>query len=143
MAEKKKVDVLDRKSRIFEVLSKDYKWETYLYIFISLFLIEIGALILNSVIQFKDTIPLLGTYPTAFAIIIVVIGALSLVYALYPFIRQAFPEIKKVTWPKWSLFLENTVKTFVFLIVLTLVYFVFDIIIGETLSRVFNFTTSR
>lgn len=141
MAIKKKQDVLDRKSRILEVLSKDYKWETYLYIFISLFLIEIGALILNSVIQFKDTVPLLGTYPTAFAIIIVVIGVLSLIYALYPFIRQAYPEIKKVTWPKWSLFLGNAAKTFLFLIVLTLIYFVFDIIIGESLSRLFNFTT--
>jgi len=140
MAVKQKVDTLDRKSRILEVLNKDYKWETYLYIFISLFLIEIGSLILTGVISFKDSIPLLGTYPTGFAIAIVVIGALSLVYALFPFMKQAFPELKKVTWPKASLYLGNVAKTFIFLIGLTLIYFVFDVIIGETLSRLFNFT---
>ncbi len=138
MAVKQKVDTLDRKSRILEVLSKDYKWETYLYIFVSLFLIEIGALILTNVISFKDSIPLLGTYPTGFAIAIVIIGALSLIYALFPFIKQAFPELKKVTWPSWGLFLGNTVKTFVFLIAFTLVYFMFDVIISTLLNRMFN-----
>jgi preprotein translocase subunit SecE len=135
MAVKEKVDILDRKSRILEVLNKDYKWETYLYIVVSLFLIEIGALILTGVISFKDNIPLIGTYPKGFAIAIVIIGSLSLVYAIFPFLRTAFPEIKKTTWPTWALFLGNAAKTFVFLIAFTLIYHMFDIIIGELLSR--------
>ncbi|MCR5786118.1 MAG: preprotein translocase subunit SecE [Acholeplasmatales bacterium] len=135
MAVKEKVDILDRKSRILEVLNKDYKWETYLYIFVSLFLIEIGTLILTGVVQFKDSIPLVGTYPKGFAIAIVVIGALCLIYALFPFFKTAYPEVKKTTWPSWTLFFGNAAKTFVFLIAFTLIYFMFDIIIGELLSR--------
>ncbi len=140
MAIKEKVNVLDRKSRILEVLSTDYKWETYLYIFVSLVLIEIGCLILNDVISFKDSVPIVGTYPTAFAILIVVIGSLSLIYALYPFLKMAFPEIKKTEWPTWMLFLGNTARTFVFLILFTLIYLMFDIIISELLSRYCSFT---
>ena len=138
MAIKEKVDILDRKSRILEVLSKDYKWETYLYMFVSLVLIVLGALILNGVITFRDSIPIVGTYPTAFAIVLVVIGALSLIYALFPFCKYAFPEFRKVKWPTWTKFFGDVIRTFVFLILFTLLYLMFDVIISELLSRYFS-----
>ncbi len=138
MAVKEKVDILDRKSRILEVLSKDYKWESYLFVVIALLLIEIGCLVLNSVITFKEDVPFFGSHPTGAAVTLIVIGSLSLVYALFPFIRNAFPEIRKTTWPSWTLFIGNTAKTFVFLIFFTLIYLMFDIIISELLSRLLS-----
>jgi preprotein translocase subunit SecE len=138
MAVKEKVDVLDRKSRLLEVLAKDYKWETYLYMFVSLVLIILGLLILKNVITFKDSIPIVGTYPTPFAVVLVVIGTLSLIYSVYPFIKLAFPELKKTEWPRTNKFLGDVVRTFVFLILFTLVYLMFDVIISELLSRWFN-----
>lgn len=138
MAIKEKVDVLDRKSRILEVLSKDYKWETYLYMFVSIVLIVLGTLIIKDVITFRDSIPIVGTYPTAFAIVLIVVGVLSLLYSIYPFVKLAFPELKKTEWPTLHKFLADTVRTFVFLICFTLIYLMFDIIISELLSRWFS-----
>ncbi len=138
MAIKQKEDILDRKSRILEVLSKDYKWETYLYMFVSIVLIVLGSLILNGVISFRDSIPIVGTYPKAFAIVLVVVGVLSLIYSLFPFFKMAFPELKKVKWPGWMKFLGDTARTFIFLILFTLIYLMFDIIISELLSRYFS-----
>lgn len=138
MAVKEKVDVLDRKSRILEVLAKDYKWETYLYMFVSTVLIVLGTLILQNIITFRDSIPIVGTYPTGFAIVLVVVGVLSLIYSIYPFVKLAFPELKKTEWPTVHKFLGDTLRTFVFLIVFTLIYLMFDVIISELLSRWFN-----
>ena len=137
MAIKEKVSDDDKKSRILEILSKDYKWESYLFIFLSIVLIILGTFILNGTLTVKQEIVIIGQYPTAFAWVLVTLGVLSLVYAAYPFLKLSFPELKKVKWPTWSKFLSDSFKTFIFMVIFTLLFLMFDIIISELLGKWF------
>ncbi len=138
MAIKEKVSDENKKSRLMEILGKDYKWESYLFIFLSIVLIILGTFILNGTLQVKNSVPVIGAYPTPFAVILIILGVLSLGYALYPFFKLAFPELKKVKWPTWSKFLSDTCKTFIFMITFTLLFLMFDVIISELLKRWFS-----
>ena len=121
----------EQTSRIWEYITTEHKWENYAFIFLSIAVLILGVFILNGTISVKSTVPIIGSFPKAFATIIVVIASLSLVYAVYPFVKVAFPELKKVTWPGKNLFL-------VFLIVFTLLYLMYDVLVSELISGILN-----
>lgn len=126
----------ESRSRVLEYIMTEHKWENYVFMFLSIAVLILGVFILNGTITVKSTVPLIGSFPTAFAIVIVVISALSLIYAIYPFAKSAFPELKKITWPNKALFIGNTIKVFVFLIIFTLLYLMYDVLVSELLSGI-------
>lgn len=136
MAIKEKQD--ERKSRILEYLKTEHKWENYLFMFLSIAVLILGVFMLNGTLEVKPSVPIIGSFPKVFAIIVTVVSSLSLVYAIYPFVRSAFPELKKVTWPSWSLFFGNSLKVLVFLVVFTLLYLMYDVLISSFLAWLLN-----
>lgn len=124
----------EQTSRILEYLKAEHKWENYLFMFLSIALIILGVFMLNGTLNVKSTVPVIGSFPKAFAIIITVIGSLSLIYAVYHFFKSAFPELKKITLPGWSLFIGNTLKVFTFLIIFTLLYLMYDVLVSEIIG---------
>jgi preprotein translocase subunit SecE len=135
MAIKQKVKDEDKKSRILEILQTDYKWETYLFIALSIIVTVIGVLLLTGTLTISSQAPVIGSFPKVFSILLVVFGGLGLVYGLFPFAQYAWPELKKVTWPTKKVFIGNTIKVFTFLIIFTLVYLMYDVVISEFLAR--------
>lgn len=133
----KKTNV-EKESRIWEYLKTEHKWENYLFIFLSLALLVLGIFILNGTLQVNKSVPIIGSFHVPFAIIIVVISVISLVYALYPFFKNSYPEVKKVTLPGWALFIGNTVKVLVFLSIFTLVYLMYDVLVSELIHGILN-----
>ncbi|MBS1476410.1 MAG: preprotein translocase subunit SecE [Acholeplasmatales bacterium] len=123
-------------SRIWEYIKTEHKWENYFFMFISIAVLILGVFILNGTLTIKSKVPIIGSFPKAFAIIIIVVASLSLVYAVYPFVKVAFPELRKVTWPGKNLFLGNTLKVFIFLIVFTLLYLMYDVLVSELISGI-------
>ena len=85
----------------------------------------------------KDKRILIGKYPDVFAWVLVVIAGLGVVYALYPFFKPALPEFKKISWLKWPKFLGNVIRVFLFLIIFTLLFLLYDSFIQQILARIF------
>lgn len=121
----------EKKSRIWEIITKDYKWQSYLFVVVALMTLILGILILTNVLTVKASFPILGSYPTVFAGILVAFSGLSLIYALYPFFKPAWPELKKVTWPTRKSFLADTLRVFTFLIIFALLFVLYDFFITE------------
>lgn len=126
------------KSRLAEILMSESKVLNYLVLALSIVVIILGVFNLNGTLEVKSTVPIIGSFPTTFAVILVVVGLLALVYSIYPFAKGAFPELKHVTWPSWALFLANTAKVFTFLIIFTLLYLMYDVLVSELISGILN-----
>lgn len=125
-----------KKSRLWEMFSTVTKWENYFFVVISLLTLLLGILILTGVLSIKSGFPVIGSYPTAFAWILVVISGFGLIYALYPFFKPAYPELKKVTWPRGRQFAADTFRVFVFIMILSLLFMAYDIIISAIMGAI-------
>ena len=134
---KKSQEKFEGKSRILEYLKQEHKWENYLFVVVSIVTLMLGILILSDVLVVKEDFPLIGKYPDVFAWVLVVIAGLGVVYALYPFFKPAFPEFKKISWLKWPKFLGNVIRVFLFLIIFTLLFLLYDSFIQQILARIF------
>ena len=122
--------------RITEYLKEEHQWENWLFLGVSIITLLLGCLMLNGALQVRKDFPVIGEYPQVFAWILIVLASLGLLYALYPFLKPAFPELKKITWLAWPKFLGNAIRTFVFIIILTLLFMLYDVFIAELLGLI-------
>ena len=106
----------EKSSKLMEILNTEYKWETYLLGVLSVVAVALGLLIFTNVLTVNADTPLIGNYPNLFAWIIVIVGAIGLVLFAIPVFRPAVPELKKLSWPTWRVFVANTTRVFIFLI---------------------------
>ena len=125
-------------SRIAEYMKEEHKWENYVFIAISIVVLLLGSLILNGSLEVKNNFPVIGSHPTLFAWILIVIAVAALIYALWPFYKPAFPEFKKITWLTWPKFLGNLARTFTFMLVFVAVLYLYDSFISEIFVLIFS-----
>lgn len=123
--------------RIVQYIKEEHKWENYFFLFISLVTLILGCLILTGSLVVKSDFPVIGSFPTAFAWILVGFATIGLIYAVYPFFKPAFPEFKKITWLAPRKFLGDTIRVFLFLIIFTLLFLLYDSFIAEILALIF------
>lgn len=122
--------------RIGEYLKEEHQWENWLFLFISIVTLVLGCLMLTGALVVRDDFPLIGDYPKVFAWILVVVAGLGLLYALYPFLKPAFPELKKISWLTWPKFLGNAVRTFLFIIIFTGLFLLYDVFVSGLLRLI-------
>lgn len=122
-------------NRLLTYLKEEHKWENYLFVAVSLITLVLGILILTNVLTVKDSFPVIGSFSKGFAWILVVISGIGLLYALYPFFRPSWPELKKVTWLKPLEFLGNVLRVFIFIIFLALLFVLYDKLFYELFDR--------
>lgn len=122
--------------RVWEYIKEEHKWESYVSLFFSLVVLILGCLMLSGTLVVKENIPVIGSIPTLFAWILVVLGAGGLLYSVYPFFKPAFPEFRKISWLTGYKFLGNTVRVFLFLIIFTLLFLLYDSFITEILALI-------
>ena len=98
----------------------------------------ISVLIINKTLTIDSAFPVLGKGNNAiiFASFLLVISLLGLLLVLVPFFIPAWPELKIISWPKWAKFMENTAKTLLFVVVLTLSLLLFDYVILGVIERI-------
>ena len=123
-----------QKSKVVEILTTEYKWETYLLGFLSTVAIALGLLIFADVLTVSETTPLIGNYPNLFAWIITIVGAIGLILFAIPLFKPAVPELKKLTWPTWRVFVANSTRVFIFIIVLAGVFLLYEAFISAFLG---------
>ena len=123
-----------QKSKVVEILTTEYKWETYLLGFLSTVAIALGLLIFANVLTVSENTPLIGNYPKLFAWIITIVGAIGLILFAIPLFKPAVPELKKLSWPTWRVFLANSPRVFIFIIVLAGVFLLYEAFISAFLG---------
>lgn len=129
---------VQEKSKLMEVLTTEYKWENLLLGFLAIASAALAAMIINQTLKIDASFPILGTGNNGviFAWFLLVISIIGLVLVLFPFLAAAFPELRKIAWPTRKKYIENGAKTLVYLVILTLVLFLFDFLIVQTLGRI-------
>ena len=124
--------------RIGEYLKEEHQWENWLFLFVSIIVLALGLLILNGSLVVKEDFPLIGSFPTAFAWILVGLSSVGILYALYPFFKPAFPEFKKITWLTFPKFMGNTVRVFLFLLIFVGLFILYDSFISSLFMLIFK-----
>ncbi len=135
-----KVKDTEEKSKLLEVLTKEYKWENLLLGVLATISAGLALMIIsgNPLLQINPNFPILGTEPngTIFSWVLLVISFFGLILVIYPFFIPAVPELKKIIWPTRSKFLDQSVRTILFLLFLTLVILLFNFLILNLLGGI-------
>jgi len=131
---------VEEKSKLLEVLTKEYRWENLLLGVLAVISAGLALMIIsgNSLLQINPNFPILGTEPngTIFAWVLLVISIFGLILVIYPFFIPAVPEIKKIVWPNRPKFIDNAVRTLLFLFVITFVILIYNLLILRLLGGI-------
>jgi preprotein translocase subunit SecE len=135
-----KVKNVEEKSKLVEVLTKEYKWENLLLGILATFSAGLALMIIsgNSLLQINPNFPILGQEPngTIFSYVLLVISVFGMILVIYPFFIPAIPEVKKIIWPTRSKFLDHSVRTLLFLFILTGIVLLYNFLILRLLGDI-------
>ncbi len=138
MAIRQKPD--EQKSKLLEVLTTEYKWENLLLGVLATLSGALSLMIISgsTLLQINENFPILGQGNNGiiFAWVLFAISVFGLILVIYPFFLPAIPEIKKITWPSWTKFLDHSVRVLIFLIILTGMLLLYDILIIRLLGGI-------
>lgn len=115
-----------KKSKVKEILTTEYKWETYLLGFLSLVALAIGLLIFSNILTVNEDTAIIGRYPKLFAWIITVVGSIGFILFAIPLFRPAIPELKKLSFPTGRVFVANATRVFIFIFVIAGFFILFE-----------------
>ena len=119
----------ERASAVRAVFEKDYKYEGLILLALAVIAIVLGVMILTGDLTVSSSAPLIGDYPTAFAWILTILGAASLLLAVYPYYKPSFYEIRRVTWPTRGEMGKDTIIVFGYILIIALVFLLMDFLL--------------
>lgn len=133
----KKRDVQE-KSKLAQILTTEYRWENLLLGILAVASAALAIMIINKSLKIDENFPVLGSgkFGIIFAWILLVISIIGIFLVIYPYLSAAAPEMKRITWPTKKKFAENSAKTLIYLIVLTLILFLFDYLIIQIIQKI-------
>jgi len=136
----KKFEIPEKKpSRVMEILRTEYPFERILLGVLGALVIILGVyLIQGDLLQIRLTswfIFSTATRRLIFSILVIIVGAVSFLMAIWAFFVPSFAEMKKVTWPNRSMILNHSARVFGFIIVVSL----FFVLIDWPLRKLFDF----
>lgn len=131
---------VEQKSKLLEVLTTEYKWENLLLGILATLSGALAMMIISgsTLLQINENFPILGQGNNGiiFAWVLFAISVFGLILVVYPFFLPAIPELKKITWPSWPKFLDHSVRVLIFLIILTGMLLLYDILIVRLLGGI-------
>lgn len=126
------------KKNFLALIAREYKFEGLILLFLSLISIILGAMILIGVksggeegLIVNQDYWFIGEYPKAFAWILIILGAVSFVLAVWPYVKPSIGEVKRVSWPTKKVMLENTAITFAFILIIAGLFIGYDAILNQ------------
>lgn len=138
MAEKVQAE---KKNRVVEYLLSEHKLENYLLLFLGVFAIELGVILLQGeLLSIPEEAWLIGgkTNTTIFSWVLVGLGAISILLVAAAFYRPSIAEIKHISGLKANEFLWNVIKVLGFTIVLALFFIGCDFVIEKIIQLMKN-----
>jgi len=140
----------EKRSRVMEILKKEYKFENWLLAILSPVLILYGVYIILAKFG-TATIPLGQSgidfidwfFKTDLARILtgsflIVIGTLVIVYLAIPILKPSLAEMKKVTWPTAKILGGNAVRVFGFLLFLMFLFVVYGFALDPLFQWIYS-----
>jgi len=129
----------EQKSKLLEVITTEYRWENLLLGVLATIAMAISLIIIspnNTLLTINSDFPILGSGNNGliFAWVLFGISAFGLILVIYPFFLPAFPEIRKISWAKWPKFIDSSVRTILFLAVVTGFIYIVNRLIVKLLS---------
>lgn len=128
----------EQKSRLLEVLTTDYKWENLLLGILATVAAALSMIIIlnTGFLTIAEDFPVLGdrTNQLIFSWFLFGISIFGLFLVLVPFFGPAVPELKKITWPTWLQFLDNSVRTLIFTGIIGAMIFLFDLLVVRIIA---------
>ncbi|HBG33062.1 MAG TPA: hypothetical protein DDW82_05045 [Acholeplasmataceae bacterium] len=135
-----KQKTVETKSKLIEVLTTEYKWENLLLGILATLSGALALMIIsgNSLLQINENFPILGqgNNGVIFAWVLFAISVFGLILVIYPFFLPAIPELKKITWPTFSKFVDHSVRVLIFLFILTGVILLYNLLIIRLLGGI-------
>lgn len=131
MAEQKQ-----KKNRLAEVFTKDYKYEGLILLVLSIIAIVLGVYFLVSGEDFGGETGafLLGRYPKVFSWLLTILGVVSLLLSVWPYYKPSVYEVKRVSWPGKKEMLENTISSFIFVVIFVIFFLFVDLGLKELVN---------
>ncbi|HHX79785.1 MAG TPA: preprotein translocase subunit SecE [Acholeplasmataceae bacterium] len=123
------------------IFTKEYKYEGLILLLLSIVAIVLGAMVLigestsgSSGLTINKNVFLIGDYPKAFAWILVILGVMSLILAIWPFYKPSISELKRVSWASRGTLIQNTATVFAFVLIIALFFLLSDFLLGYVLD---------
>lgn len=148
MAENVKIEKKEeKKNRVVEFILSEHKLENYLLLFLGIFAIELGVIILRgladtskALLIIPDTAWLIGgaVKTKIFSWILVALGVISIILVATSFYRPSFDEIRNIKGLKKKEFFWNVVKVICFSVVLALFFVLADYVIEIIMKAINN-----
>jgi len=113
-------------SRLKSVFTKEYKHESLILLLLALVAIVLGVTLLRGILVIPSSVFLLGDYPMVFSWILLGLGIISLLLAIWPFYKPSIEEVKRVSWPTKGTMVTNTLTVFLFTLILSLFFALID-----------------
>lgn len=138
-----------KENKILSIFVKEYKYEGLVLLGLALVAIVLGIMVLvgeysngANGLTVNPNVFLIGTYPTAFAWVLVILGVFSAIVAVWPIYKPSIFELKRVSWTKKGDILKNSLTVFGFIVVMATFFLVADIAFGY-LVEFFHFLSSK
>jgi preprotein translocase SecE subunit len=143
-----------KKSRVMEILKKEYAFENWLLAVLSPVLILYGVYIVMG--RFGNSTPslaeILGKSGYAFidfffettlkrvltGSFLILVGGLVIVYLAIPFLRPSIQEMKRVSWPTAKDLAGDSSKVFGFLVFLMLIFTIYGFILDPLFQWLYS-----
>ena len=116
-------------NKLGNVISNDYRWTNIILSVIATISAAFSVLIIVGELTINDNVPVIGQFPVAFGWVLFAIAIFGLGLVVWPFVRWAFPEFKRITWAGKKDYGINLVRVFFFMILMALVLFFFEYVI--------------
>jgi len=120
-----------KKNRLVEAFTKDYKYEGLLLLVLSIISIVIGVYFLGNPPAVDN---LLGIPTKVFFWLLIVLGGVSLLLSIWPYYKPSIYEVKRITWPTKKEMLENSLSTFIFVLIFIVFFLGVDWGLGALLD---------
>jgi preprotein translocase SecE subunit len=130
-----------KENRILSIFTKEYKYEGLFLLLLSLIAIVLGSMVIigetsngTNGLTINENVFLIGDYPLAFAWILIILGVVSLILSVWPFLRPSVSEMKRVAWPGKGTLFQNTAIVFAFILIVALFFLLSDFALGYVMK---------
>lgn len=123
------------------ILEKEYKYEGLLLVLLGIIVLVLGVLIRIGIstdgasgLVINENFYFIGEYPSAFSWILIVLGALAIIFAIWPYYKPSVKEMKRITWPSKKYVIKNTLTVVVYVAIIAALFVGFDAILNKVVE---------
>ncbi len=121
----------EKKNFLKKAFTTTYKYENLILLVLAVIAMVLGFMVINKDLTINPEVFFIGDYPLVFAWILFILGAVSMLLAIWPFFKPSVGELKRVSWPSFSLLLKNTAIVFSYVLILSIFFIGADALLNQ------------